>query len=406
LVAASVPRAEQAPRERLRFVAGLLGVGVACLAVGAVVLSVLTRDLRPSADGALPVVAIAFVAVGVIVARRDPRNAVAWILIGVGGVVIVLADASLYAVLDFRLRRATLPLGKVALFIGDTFFYLAGTLLPLAILLYPDGRPPPRRWRWTLAPYLALAALSIGTAFANEAATNYGHHVRVGLDGSFSGAAPHLRGFVRGLSAVGSSGVVFGASLLIIVAWVLRQVVALRRATGERRQQLRCLTWGGAICLLGLIATIGHQGVVSVAAIAAFPIGIGIGILKYRLYEIDRLISRTLSYALLTALLAGTFIGLVALTTNVLPLSGRVSVALSTLAAAALFNPLRVRVQHLVDRRFNRARYDAQATVAAFTTRLRDAVELDAIRADLLDTVHRAVQPTHASIWIKPHEHG
>jgi hypothetical protein len=135
---------------------------------------------------------------------------------------------------------------------------------------------------------------------------------------------------------------------------------------------------------------------------AAVPLSIGVGILKYRLYEIDRLISRTLSYALLTGLLIGTFIGLVALSTDTLAISGRVGVAASTLIAAALFNPLRKSIQRFVDRRFNRAHYDAEATVAAFTARLRDAVEIDAIRNDLLDAVNRAVQPTHASIWIKP----
>src|ERR1019366_1994201 len=133
---------------------------------------------------------------------------------------------------------------------------------------------------------------------------------------------------------------------------------------------------------------------------AAVPLAIGVGILRYRLYEIDRLVSRTLAYAILTALLVGTFIGLIALTTNTLAISGRVGVAASTLAAAALFNPLRIRIQRLVDRRFNRARYDAEAPVAAFPAGLRDAVELDAIRADLLDVVNRAVQPTHASVWM------
>jgi hypothetical protein len=134
---------------------------------------------------------------------------------------------------------------------------------------------------------------------------------------------------------------------------------------------------------------------------SALPLSIGVGILRYRLYEIDRLVSRTLAYLILTGLLVGTFVGLIALTTDALALSGRVGVAASTLAAAALFNPLRVRIQRLVDRRFNSARYDAEATVAAFTTRLRDAVEIDAIRADLLDAVNRAVEPAHASVWIK-----
>ena len=137
------------------------------------------------------------------------------------------------------------------------------------------------------------------------------------------------------------------------------------------------------------------------AGLAAFPISIGVGIMRYRLYEIDRLISRTLSYAILTALLAGTFIGLIALTTNTLALSGRVGVAASTLAAAALFNPLRIRVQRVVDRRFNRARYDADATVAAFSAALRDAVDLDTVRAELLAAVQHAVQPSSASIWIR-----
>ena len=139
-----------------------------------------------------------------------------------------------------------------------------------------------------------------------------------------------------------------------------------------------------------------------VLAWAALPLSIGVGILRYRLYEIDRLISRTLSYAILTALLVGTFIGLISLTTRVLPFSSPVGVAASTLAAAALLNPLRKRVQRIVDRRFNRSRYDAEATVATFSARLRDAVEIDAIRADLLDAVNRAVQPSHASVWIRP----
>ena len=150
---------------------------------------------------------------------------------------------------------------------------------------------------------------------------------------------------------------------------------------------------GGSSALLG--------GLAFSLGLTALPVAMGVGILRYRLYEIDRLVSRTLSYAILTALLAGTFVGLIVLSTDVLAISSRVGVAASTLAAAALFNPLRKRIQHLVDRRFNRARYDAEATVAAFTARLRDAVEIDAIRADLLDVVNRAVQPTHASVWIR-----
>jgi hypothetical protein len=136
----------------------------------------------------------------------------------------------------------------------------------------------------------------------------------------------------------------------------------------------------------------------------ALPVSMGVAILKFRMYEIDRLISRTLSYAIVSGLLVGVFVAVVTLTTGVLPFSSPVGVAASTLAAASLFNPLRRRVQHLVDRRFNRARYDAEATVAAFTLRLRDAVDLDTVRGELLHAVDRAVEPAHVSLWIRPRD--
>jgi len=124
------------------------------------------------------------------------------------------------------------------------------------------------------------------------------------------------------------------------------------------------------------------------------------GILKYRLYEIDRIISRTLAYALVTGLLVGVYAGLVLLATHVLALASPVAVAASTLAAAALFSPLRRRVQRVVDRRFNRARYDADKIVAAFAARLKDAVDLDAVQDDLSGVVHQALEPAHVSVWI------
>jgi hypothetical protein len=134
--------------------------------------------------------------------------------------------------------------------------------------------------------------------------------------------------------------------------------------------------------------------------IVALPVCMGVAILRYRLFEIDRLISRTLTYAILTGLLAGVFAGIVVLATDVLPFSSPVAVAASTLAAATLFNPLRTRLQHLVDRRFNRAHYDAEATIRQFTSHLRDAVDLDTIRGELLHAVEQAVEPTHASVWL------
>jgi hypothetical protein len=159
--------------------------------------------------------------------------------------------------------------------------------------------------------------------------------------------------------------------------------------------------------LLAITVGSGNYGVVSTLAkvgflgIAALPISIGIGILRYRLYEIDRLISRTLSYALLTGLLLGVFAGLVLLTTRVLPFSSPVGVAASTLASAALFNPLRTRLQRLVDRRFNRARYDAEATVAAFGASLRDAVDVETVLGELAATASRSLEPAHVAVWVR-----
>ncbi len=189
------------------------------------------------------------------------------------------------------------------------------------------------------------------------------------------------------------------------------QLLKFRHARGEQRQQLKWLLSGATICIVGVVlgntlssehGVLGALAVTGWVGIGALPAGIGVGVLKYRLYEIDRLISRTVSYLVITGLLAGVFVAIVALATDVLPFSSPVAVAASTLAAAALFNPLRVRVQRLVDRRFNRQRYDAEAIVAAFTLKLRDAVDLDTVRHELLAAVDHAVAPAHASVWIRP----
>jgi hypothetical protein len=190
----------------------------------------------------------------------------------------------------------------------------------------------------------------------------------------------------------------------IWLSFVARQVLSWRQATGERRQQLKWLACGAAITLVSFAVSQGLStsavGQLFGIGVVALPVSIGVGILKYRLYEIDRIISRTLAYAIVTGLLVGIYAGLVLLATQVLSLSSPVAVAASTLAAAALFSPLRQRVQRTVDRRFNRARYDADQTVAAFAAQLKDAVDLDAVRDDLASVVHHALEPAHVSLWI------
>jgi hypothetical protein len=142
--------------------------------------------------------------------------------------------------------------------------------------------------------------------------------------------------------------------------------------------------------------------VIGVIGFLALPVSIGVAVLRYRLFDIDRIVSRTLAYAIVTGLLVGVYAGLVLLTTEVFGFHTPVAVAASTLAAAALFTPVRRRVQRLVDRRFNRARYDAETTVAAFADRLKDAVNLDAASDDLAKTVHQALEPAHLSVWVSP----
>jgi hypothetical protein len=191
---------------------------------------------------------------------------------------------------------------------------------------------------------------------------------------------------------------------------VARQVFSWRRSVGDRRQQLKWLMAGAVIGLVGVMLIVfgppndqlsgRFARDLAFVALGALPVSIGVGILKYRLYEIDRIISRTLAYAIVTGLLVGVYAGLVLLATQVFRVHTPVAVAASTLAAAALFNPVRRRVQQDVDRRFNRARYDADQTVAAFAARLKDAVDLDSVRDDLAGVVHQALEPAHVSVWI------
>ena len=399
---------------RLRLVspatAAALGVLSLLSAVLLVVLEFLVPGVVSPPTGTASVVTgvmwfvfgVTFTAVGVVVARREPRNPMGWLLIGAALAIQVGSDAPAYAYYDYKTHHGALPLGPLAVLLSGAWSY-GFLIVPLIILLFPDGRPA-RRWRWPLRGYLAVATVFIAGTLVLAVADL---RLRVPVDGS-----GNLVGLNQPTSVNSFFAPLFYAGFLscfvLSVAVVVYQACRYRRATGERRQQLKWLGAGGFVCVAFFLTTVLWSHAPAIfgdfffpLALTALPVTIGVGILKYRLYEIDRLISRTLSYAILTALLAGTFIGLIALSTDVLAISSRVGVAASTLAAAALFNPLRKRIQHLVDRRFNRARYDAEATVAAFTARLRDAVELDAIRAELLDVVNRAVQPTHASVWIR-----
>jgi hypothetical protein len=339
------------------------------------------------------------VVVGTLLAARRPRNPIGWILLAF--YLGALNPASDYAIIDYRLHHGSLPLGSVAVVVlasWPVWLVLIASLL----WVFPDGRLPQGRWRRAAVALAAAGALLAVAATAGGAAAEAGHSVRIDAGGTLVNNAAGAAGLAQGAVAFGVL-----ASLLV---WLAVQVPRYRRSAGERRQQFKWLYTGAAIFVVSVISAVitsGSSGldlavnnVIVPVGFAILPVCVGVAVLRYRLYEIDRIISRVISYAIITAVLAGVFAGLVLLATVVLPFKTPVAVAAATLAAAALFNPLRKRVQHAVDRRFNRARYDADQTVAAFAARLKDAVDLDSVRDDLAGVVHQALEPAHVSVWI------
>jgi hypothetical protein len=383
-------------------------VGVATLLplVAGVPLTIVTSD---QLSGVLAVFAVfallvPFGVVGLLIGRRQPRNPIGWIMFGVVVAITVSTNASSYAVFAFRMGHPGLPLARLAVALTQCWIALP-MLLPLPVLLFPTGRVPSRRWRVTLWVYLAICVtFLIGFATKDVAAftertvqvDSSGELVTMGQTGKANPVVP----------------VLFVVFVLISLSWVVRQIVAYRRATGDLRQQLKWLMSGGATAIIGFGQAVlfGNSSSAIVRALSlvgffgfvAVPVALGVGILKYRLYDIDRIISRTVAYATVTGLLIGVYVAMIALTTRVIPLSSSVGVAASTLAAVGLFTPLRRRIQQRVDRRFNRANYDSAAMVSAFTSRLRDAVQLETVRTDLLTMVSAAVEPAHVALWIRP----
>ena len=334
-------------------------------------------------------IAVGFCAVGAIVAARRPGNAIGWLMLGAG-----LVHATGLAALEYLswLSHADVVTTPRGLVVFAEMSWLPGfvVLFTLVPLLFPTGSPLTRRWR-VLVWMTGIAAVS--TCFAVSVGT------RAWTDFGVANPLYH---------PVLANVVVFSGPVLVasVVGSVASVVVRYRRSTGALRQQLRWFVWA---CLLAVLIVapqivINAHTALTVAlqtlAVLSIPCAIGISILRYRLYDIDRLVSRTLSYALVTGLLVGVYVGCVALTTRLMPLSSSVGVAASTLAAAALFQPVRRRVQRGVDRRFNRQRYDAARTVDGFAVRMRDAVDPDVIRNELVSVAARSMQPTSLSLWV------
>jgi len=401
----------QTRSRRLRLASPAAALAVTCLVLVLLAaswpLSAMAHQLNVSNDGP-DILVLAAAAVGMVVAWRQPGNPMGWILLAVMGCIALENDASFYSVADYRLHHGALPLGWVAVLLQPAWAP-AIVLLGLAVLLFPDGRPPSPRWRWVLVVYVAVGSVWMAGALIVAATAILGHDIRVDASGN-------LLTIDQGGRTAWWNALELVAAAVLGICWLASlasQVVRWRRSSDERRQQLKWLLFGSAVSAAGLALTLplssmsgflGVLGQLGFVGIFALPASIGVAVLKYRLYDIDRIISRTLAYALVTGLLVGAYAGIVLLATHVLSVSSPVAVAASTLAAAALFNPLRRRVQRAVDRRFNRARYDAEQTVAAFAARLKDAVDLNSVRSDLASTVHQALEPAHLSVWVSRHE--
>jgi hypothetical protein len=349
---------------------------------------------------AFAVAALAFATVGALVVARVPGNRIGPVfcltgaLLGGGNLVFQYADRALYIV------PGELPGGAVAAWAQNLGLPPAFGLLGIALLLFPDGRLPSRRWRRAL--WLAIAGIALNVL---------GYALRPGpLDAPFTTVinplgVPGTFGLMDALSGLG--WLCMGASVGLAAA---ATPIRLRRARGLERAQLKWLALATAITGVAVVSDvvsyfIAPEGVgrlrtvVLALGFALFPLAAGAAILRYRLFDIDVVINRALVYTGLTATLAATYLGLVVLVGLAVGRSS-FAVAVSTLAVAALFRPARARIQGAVDRRFYRRRYDAQLTLEAFARRLRDEIDLDAVGAELGDAVRDTVQPAHLTLWL------
>jgi hypothetical protein len=351
----------------------------------------------------------AFMVVGALVVAHRPNNAIGWIFSAIALLAFTAGLAGEYATYALVTRPGSLPGATFAAWYASWPWYPAlGLALVFTPLLFPTGRLLSPRWR----PFAWLAG-AVTAAFTVLAAIQADLELNIGLGKHHVIANPIG---IAGMENPEESTVGVALLGLLVLSTVVAfgsLVLRFRRTRGEERQQLKWFTYAGALVPLSRLGDslpAPMSTIVSAAPIVFLPIAAGIAILRYRLYDIDRLINRTLVYGLLTALLAGVYAGLVLVLGQVFGGIGRDPpswvVAGATLAVAALFQPTRRRIQTVVDRRFNRRKYNAAKTVEAFSLRLQEEVDLYALSAELLGVVDQTIQPTQASLWLRPAPHG
>jgi hypothetical protein len=363
------------------------------------------QDLVPFPRDLLWLFSLAlFVPFGALVAWKHPRNPVGWLILAIGLAEVLTKFTYEYAARALVTDPGSLPGGGLASLLSVTVWVPEIALFPIMLLLFPDGRLPSRRW--AVVGFAPLLMIVLTGALAVAMWPHTGARL---LSDSDTFEIEQVEGVAN---------VVFAAFPVVMVCLVLSLVALIfrfRRARGDERQQLKWIAVVAAMAATLLLVndlvlpglgvesafttflseTLGSPGLFAVVATIA--------IMKYRLYDIDLIINRTLVYGALTAMLAAAYLVIVVVLQNVIPGAGDsdLTIAGSTLAVAALFRPLRARIQGFIDRRFYRRKFDAQRTLESFSSRLRDDVDLDHLSADLLGVVSDTMQPAHASLWLR-----
>jgi len=348
------------------------------------------------------VAAVSAATVGALVASRRPYHRVGWLLVALGLSLVAFGFTFSYTRYGLVARPGALPAAGYLAGFANGAVFVNLSLTGFVLLLTPTGSLPSPRWRWWAKVQVAALVVAFLTS-ALHPMPLYPEYPEIGNP---LGVAALADGPLAAAFPVGALLILVG-----LMAGAGSLLLRFRRARGLERLQLRWLAWGAALAAAALLVALtalvveGDSVVLQAAVgmcVALLPLATGAAILRYRLYDLDRIISRTLAYGLLTVLLGLGYAGVVLGLGRLLPQGSSLVVAAATLAVAAVFQPARRRVQQTVDRRFNRHRYDAARTIDRFSTRLRQQVDLDTLTTDLLAVVDQTMQPTRASLWLRP----
>ena len=385
-----------------------LGWGLCILALAGMALGIVMQEVleRGNEEGPLEQIGLllgfaSFPIIGALIVSRQPRNAIGWIFLQIGLGVGVLLPATEYAYLALvKEPGSSWPGGAFAAWLEAWLWFPGLMAIPtLGLLLFPDGRPPSKRWNWVAwASVAIIAAVSGGAMFQQR----LGSAERGGTGYSI----PNPVGFLPFHDAEQALGPLFVAFFPLMLLSVASVVARFLRSGAEQRQQLKLLLLAATVFAAAVILgdTFDLPGVIFALSLWTIPAAVGVAILRYRLYDVDVIINRTLVYGALTGVLVVVYLGIVFVVQSVLTGVTRdsdIAVAASTLAVAALFRPIRERIQGFIDRRFNRRKYDAQLTLENFSSRLRDEVDLDHLAHDLAGVVRETMQPSHVSVWLR-----